>query len=99
MSAAGTNRATAMVCTWLGFQCRSAGVVHRRHRRGDAEPHRARVPAGYPADEQGRAQLTLEPPDQLAQRGSGQVQPLCGPAEMKLGGHRHERLKLPQFRT
>ena len=30
---------------------------------------------------------------------SGQVQPLCGPAEMKLGGHRHERLKLPQFHT
>jgi len=27
------------------------------------------------------------------------VQPLCGPAEMKLGGHRHERFKLPQFHT
>jgi hypothetical protein len=27
------------------------------------------------------------------------VQPLCGPAEMKLGGYRHERLKLPQFHT
>lgn len=35
----------------------------RRHRRGDAEPHRARVPAGHPAGEQGRAQFTLEPPE------------------------------------
>jgi hypothetical protein len=38
-------------------------------------------------------------PDQLAQRGSGHVQPLCGPAEVKLGGDRDERLKLPQFHT
>lgn len=57
-----------------------------------------RDPAGG-AGEQRRAQLAVQPPDQLTECRSGHVQALGGPAGMKLGGHRHERFQLAQFHS
>jgi hypothetical protein len=161
VSAAWTNRATAVVCARLGFHCRvngtscpeatgrttvlvwaaardgvsriqstsgwSAQRVAARSvstspavgglmpawsracfRRGDLLKDHFRPgeelsasaghrdPAGG-AGEQRRAQLAFQAADLLAQRGRAHVQPFGGPAEMKVGSHRHERLKLPQF--
>jgi hypothetical protein len=57
-----------------------------------------RDPSGG-AGEQRRAQFALQPPDQLAERGRGQVQSLGGPAEVQLGGDRDKRFQLAQFHS
>ena len=61
---------------------------------GQAQP--CALPA---AVEQPDAYLCFQGLDLPAERGLGDVQPRGGPAEVRLGGDRHEIAQLPQINT